>query len=172
MTGPGGTTTGFPLEPEREFFYGKYRGVVTAVDEVTCRIKATVPAVLGESQTGWCMACVPYAGLQCGFAFLPETGSGVWIEFEGGDVSYPIWTGCYWRDGEPPEGVTADAKVIVTAKGLRLVLNDAEPSITISDPSGNTVTLNEVGVTLSKASQQIVVGDANVSVNDGALVVE
>jgi uncharacterized protein involved in type VI secretion and phage assembly len=172
VNGPGESPAGSPLEPEREFYYGKYRGVVTAVDETTCRIKARVPAVLGDTQTGWCMPCVPYAGLQRGFAFLPETGSGVWIEFEGGDVSYPVWTGCYWRDGEPPEGVTADAKVIVTAKGLRVVLNDAEPSITISDPSGNTVTLNEAGITLSKASQQVVIGDASVSVNDGALVVQ
>ena len=31
-----------------------------------------------------------------------RSGAGVWIEFEGGDVSYPIWTGCFWRDGEAP----------------------------------------------------------------------
>lgn len=172
MNGAGDHPGGLPLAPEREFFYGKYRGVVTDVDPVTCRIKATVPAVLGDVRTGWCMPCVPYAGPQRGIAFLPEQGSGVWIEFEGGDVSYPIWAGCYWRDGEPPKGVAADVKVIVTASGLRLVLNDAEPSITISDPTGNTVTLNEAGITLSKAEQQIVIGDASVSVNDGALVVE
>lgn len=160
------------LEQERQFFYGKYRGVVSAVDATTCRITASVPAVLGDTNTGWCMPCVPYAGPQRGIAFLPEVGSGVWIEFEGGDVSYPVWTGCYWRDGEPPEGVAPNVKVIVTAAGLKLLLNDDEASITISDPNGNTVTLNEAGITLSKAGQQIVIGDANVSVNDGALVVE
>jgi uncharacterized protein involved in type VI secretion and phage assembly len=160
------------LDQLRSRFYGKYRGIVSSVDPGTMRIKARVPSVLGDRETGWCMPCVPYAGPKTGFAFLPAEGSGVWIEFEGGDVSYPIWTGCYWRDGEPPEGVAANVKVIVTANGLRLVLNDAEPSITISDPSGNTVTLNEAGITLSKADQQIVIGDASVSVNDGALVVE
>ena len=51
------------------------------------------------------MPCVPYAGPNVGIAFLPEVGSGVWIEFEGGDVSYPIWVGCYWRDGEVPADV-------------------------------------------------------------------
>ena len=66
------------------------------------RIKAKVPAVLGETDTGWCMPCVPYAGPGVGIAFLPEKGSGVWIEFEGGDVSYPIWVGGYWREGEVP----------------------------------------------------------------------
>jgi uncharacterized protein involved in type VI secretion and phage assembly len=172
VNGPGDTPAGFPLEQEREFFYGKYRGIVAEVDATTCRIKATVPAVLDDAQTGWCMPCVPYAGLQRGIAFLPEAGSGVWIEFEGGDVSYPVWTGCYWRDGELPEGVAANVKVIATAKGLRLVLNDAEGSITISDPGGNTVTLNEAGITLSRAGQQVVIGDASVAVNEDALVVQ
>lgn len=173
MNGFGGEPpVDYPLEQDRQFFYGKYRGVVSSVDATTCRIKATVPAVLGDVTTGWCMPCVPYAGPQRGIAFLPEVGSGVWIEFEGGDVSYPVWTGCYWRDGEPPEGVAPNVKLIVTASGLKVMFNDDEPSITISDPSGNMVTLNEAGITLAKAEMQIVVGDANVTVNDGALVVE
>jgi hypothetical protein len=172
VNGPGGHPAGFPAEPERDFFYGKYRGVVSDVDVLTGRVKAIVPAVLGDAQTGWCMPCVPYAGPQRGIAFLPEKESGVWIEFEGGDVSYPVWTGCYWRDGELPEGVAANVKVIATAKGLRLVLNDAEGSITISDPGGNTVTLNEAGITLSRAGQQVVIGDASVAVNEDALVVQ
>ena len=172
MNGPGGYQADYPIEAERQFFYGKYRGTVASVDPATCRITATVPAVLGDANTGWCMPCVPYAGPQRGIAFLPEVGSGVWIEFEGGDVSYPVWTGCYWRDGEPPEGVAPNVKVIVTAAGHKLILNDDELSITISDPNGNMVILNEAGITLSKAEMQIVVGDANVTVNDGALVVE
>ena len=36
----------------RNRFYGKYRGTVTDVDPQTCRIKATVPAVLGDTPTG------------------------------------------------------------------------------------------------------------------------
>jgi uncharacterized protein involved in type VI secretion and phage assembly len=160
------------LDQERQFFYGKYRGVVSTVDAATCRIKATVPAVLGDTVTGWCMPCVPYAGPQRGIAFLPEPGNGVWIEFEGGDLSYPVWTGCYWRDGEKPPEAAPNVKVIVTAAGNKLILNDDEASITLSDPNGNVVTLNEAGITLSKASQQILIGDASVSVNDGALEVE
>src|SRR5437763_325247 len=85
----------------RNRFYGKYRGTVSTVDDSNVpRIKARVPSVLGPDQeTGWCMPCVPYAGDQAAFAFMPEEGAGVWIEFEGGDVSYPIWVGCYWHDG-------------------------------------------------------------------------
>jgi uncharacterized protein involved in type VI secretion and phage assembly len=171
VNGADGYPADYPPE-ERQFFYGKYRGVVSTVDAATCRIKARVPAVLGDIDTGWCMPCVPYAGPQRGIAFLPEPGSGVWIEFEGGDVSYPIWAGCYWRDGEPPAEVAPDVKVIVTAAAHKLVLNDAAKSITISDPNGNTVLLNASGITLSKGGQQILIGDASVSVNDGALEVQ
>ncbi len=159
-------------EQARTRFYGKYRGIVSDVDAVTCRVKARVPAVLGDADSGWCMPCVPYAGPGVGIAFLPEVGSGVWVEFEGGDVSYPIWSGCYWRDGEPPPNVKAHVKVVVTAAPHMLVLDDDQKSITLTDPNGNTLTLNEAGISLSRGGQQIVLSDTSVSVNDGALEVQ
>jgi uncharacterized protein involved in type VI secretion and phage assembly len=159
-------------EQSRQLFYGKYRGIVAEVDAATCRIKATVPAVLGDVSTGWCLPCVPYAGRGVGIVFLPEPGSGVWIEFEGGDVSFPVWVGGYWREGEPPPEVAPDVKVIATAGPHKLVFNDAAKSITITDPNGSTVTLNEAGITLSRGGQQVLISEASVSVNDGALEVQ
>jgi uncharacterized protein involved in type VI secretion and phage assembly len=160
----------------RNRFYGKYRGTVTDVDPSTCRIKATVPAVLGDTPTGWCMPCVPYAGPKVGIAFLPEPGSGVWIEFEGGDVSYPIWVGCYWRQGEVPDAVGADVKVIATAAAgssqlLTLVFDNTRPSLTVTDSNQNSASLDSAGIALARGSQQVVVSDAKVSVNHGALEV-
>jgi uncharacterized protein involved in type VI secretion and phage assembly len=160
------------LEHLRSRFYGKYRGVVTDVDASAGKIKANVPAVYGDVESGWCMPCVPYAGPNVGIAFLPEVGSAVWIEFEGGDVSYPIWTGCFWREGEVPSDVGTDVKVIVTVSSLELKLDDSAGSITISDPNGNTVTLNGDGITLANGGQQVVISSSSVSVNDGALEVQ
>ena len=117
------------------------------------------------------MPCVPYAGPQVGVAFLPEIGSGVWIQFEGGDVSYPVWSGCYWRGGELPSDVAPDVKVIVTTAPLELKLDDGGGSITLTDSNGNTVTLDSSGITLENGGQQIVVDDSSVSVNNGALEV-
>lgn len=176
MNIPGGHPTEYPTEypPEqaRPPYYGKYRGTVSDVDAATCRIKAKVPTVLGDADTGWCTPCVPYAGPDVGIAFLPEKGSGVWIEFEGGDVSYPVWVGCYWRDGEPPSDAADHVKVIVTKAPHKLILDDDQGSITITDPNGNTVTLDSSGITLSKGGQQVMISDASVSVNDGALEVQ
>ena len=44
------------------------------------------------------MPCVPYAGDAGRLYMLPEPGTGVWVEFEAGDPSYPIWSGCFWAD--------------------------------------------------------------------------
>jgi uncharacterized protein involved in type VI secretion and phage assembly len=153
----------------RNRFFGKYRGSVTDIDASTLRIKAMVPAVLADQPTGWCRACVPYAGPSVGLAFLPEIGAGVWIEFEGGDVSYPIWTGCYWRDGEQPSDAAPAIKAIVTKSGHKILLNDEGTTITISDQSNNTVTLSPDGITMQRGGNQIEIGDAEINVNDGAL---
>jgi uncharacterized protein involved in type VI secretion and phage assembly len=171
MTGPGDRLTDYPPEQAWPRYFGKYRGIVSAVDPATCRIKAKVPAVLGDADSGWCLPCVSYAGPQVGIAFLPEKGSAVWIEFEGGDVSYPIWAGCFWRDGETPQGVMDNVKVIATTVH-RVVLDDGQGTITVTDPNGNTVTLDSAGITLSNSSQQVLVGGTSVSVNNGALEVQ
>jgi uncharacterized protein involved in type VI secretion and phage assembly len=155
----------------RNRFFGKYRGTVTDVDAQTLRVKAKVPAVLADQPTGWCRPCVPYAGSNVGLAFLPEVGSGVWVEFEGGDVSYPIWVGCYWRDGEQPSDAAPAVKAIVTKAGHKVLLDDDAETITISDQNNNTVTLDSDGMTLQRGGQQVVISESNVNVNDGALEV-
>jgi phage baseplate assembly protein gpV len=159
------------LDRLRNRFFGKYRGTVTEVDAATLRIKAKVPTVLGEQTTGWCMPCVPYAGPSVGMAFLPEVGAGVWIEFEAGDVSYPVWVGCYWRDGEAPSDATPSVKAIITKAGHKILLDDAGATVTLSDPNNNTVTLGADGITISRGGSKIEIGDAEVNINDGALEV-
>lgn len=85
-------------------FFGKYRGTVAnnADPRMQGRIQVSVPAVLGDSLLSWAMPCVPYGGPQVGFFAVPPNGANVWVEFEGGDPDYPIWTGCFWGDGEAP----------------------------------------------------------------------
>lgn len=159
------------LDRLRNRFFGKFRGTVTDVDASTLRIKANVPAVLADQPTGWCMPCVPYAGDSVGMAFLPEVGSGVWIEFEGGDVSYPIWVGCYWRAGEQPSDAAPAVKAIVTVSGNKLLLDDNAGTITLSDQNGNQVTLDSNGITLTRGSNTVQISDSEVNLNDGALEV-
>lgn len=160
------------VERTQNRFYGKYRGTVTKVDtDRGLRIKAKVPAVLGDQETGWCMPCVPYAGNGAGFAFAPEEHAGVWIEFEGGDVSCPIWVGCYWHDRELPKRAKPDVKVIQTTTGHLIVLDDNKHEIVITDKSKNTITLDDKGITISRGAKHVQVAEDQVVVNKDAMVV-
>jgi uncharacterized protein involved in type VI secretion and phage assembly len=161
------------IERLRGRFYGKYRGTVTDVESGgRGRIKAKVPAVLGDTPTGWCDPCVPYAGDSVGFAFLPEKGSGVWIEFEGGDVSYPIWVGCYWREGEFPSDAAPAKKLIQTKSGHQILLDDDGQSIKVKDPNNNVITLDSSGISIARSSGKVVVTESDVTVNDSGLKVQ
>lgn len=157
-------------ERVRNRFYGKYRGVVTDVDAATMRVKAAVPAVLPNSSTGWAMPCVPYAGPQVGFLILPEVGSSVWIEFEGGDVSFPIWAGMFWGSGDIPSQASATVKSIVTKAGS-IAMDTSAGSITLTDAQQNTVVLDSSGVTSTSGASSVAIGAAGVNVNSGALEV-
>lgn len=152
-------------------FYGKYRGIVTDVDTSTLRIKATVPAVLGTTPSGWCQPCVPYAGPSVGFFFLPEPGAAVWIEFEGGDVSYPIWVGCFWRDGELPAEATPTVRGIVTAAPHQLLFDDDAGEVSLGDSNGGAVVFDSSGVTTTRGSKTVAVTDSSVAVNNDAFKV-
>jgi len=159
------------IERLRNRFFGKYRGVVVDVDAATMRVKAAVPAVLGQQTSGWARACVPFAGPSMGFAFLPDIGAGVWIEFEGGDVSFPVWVGCYWHDGEQPPDATASVRAIVTKAGQKVLIDVDGGTITIEDQNGNTVKLDSSGVSLTGSGQNIALGGSGVNINQGAFEV-
>ena len=55
---------------------------------------------------------------------LPEVGSGVWIEFEAGQLDNPIWSGAWWASGQRPDPQGAGVRVIVSEKGHKVILDD------------------------------------------------
>lgn len=151
----------------RGHYFGKYRGVVKDTDDSTsrARLKVRVPAVLGELEV-WAMPCVPYAGDGVGFYSLPPTGAGVWIEFEAGDPSYPVWTGCFWADNQLPDQSSADIKIWKTKKAT-LRCDDGADELKLSDSSGSSLKLASDGATLAFSETSIGLDDdaATVSSN-------
>lgn len=155
----------------RNRFYGKYRGTVKEVDSSTLRIRALVPAVLGGTPTDWCLPCVPYAGDQVGMFFIPDAGASVWIEFEGGDVSLPIWSGCFWRQGQLPPDAAPAVRGVVTGAPHKLLFDDDGTTVSLEDSNENSVALDAGGITQQRGSQKVVVSDSSVSINDDSLSV-
>ncbi|MBD0260134.1 MAG: hypothetical protein ICV83_30825 [Cytophagales bacterium] len=160
----------------RSRYYGKYRGLVTANDDTTHRgrVKVRVPAVLNDLEV-WAMPCLPYAGEHVGLYAVPEPGAGVWVEFEGGDPSYPIWVGGFWADNELPKNEQdAQAKpslrIFRTEKGLQLSFNDEAEKITLSDRNGSNFLTIEVqeGKIKLKANLKVVVDAPQIELVENA----
>jgi uncharacterized protein involved in type VI secretion and phage assembly len=153
--------------------FGKYRGVVERVGTGADLglITAFVPEVLGEEETGWARPAVPFAGAQHGFVALPESGDGVWIEFEAGDVSKPLWTGFWWADDEMPEDAGERTRVFATSNGHKVVLDEDGDELVIKHGGGPSLVMTANDITLEVSGKKIVISASGVSVNGGALEV-
>jgi hypothetical protein len=146
--------------------YGKYRGIVSDNSDPTNigRIKARVSELLGTVDTGWALPCAPYAGDREGQFTVPPVGAGVWIEFESGDLSRPIWSGCWWGENQVPEDnagtqATPPLKIIRSETGLMVTLDDNNRKITVSDANGSNmleIKVQEGKVTIKAATKAIV----------------
>ncbi len=153
------------LDWVRNRYFGKYRGVVTDNNDPTKRgrLKVRVPAVLGDEKV-WAMPCVGYAGNGVGSYLLPESGDGVWVEFEGGDPSFPIWVGCFWADNQLPKNesgteASPPLKVIRSKEGLMVTMDDGEQTISVSDKDGSNILTIEVQrgqITVKGATKAVV----------------
>ncbi|SRR5579883_213888 len=144
-------------------YYGKYRGQVTDNSDPLNlgRIRATVPRVLGVEQTGWALPAFIYGGAsEQGLFAVPDVGAGVWIEFEGGDLSYPIWTGTWFTNGDIPESAQPGKKVFKTKAGHKMVLDDDGGTLEITDSNGNTVSMDSSTVKVAAGNATKVVIDA------------
>ena len=121
-------------------YYGKYRGLVSdnADPSNLGRIRARVPQLLRDVQSGWALPCAPYAADGEGQFTVPPVGAGVWIEFESGDLERPIWSGCWWGEGQVPQdnagtAATPPLKIIRSERGLMVTMNDDSQTIIVSD---------------------------------------
>jgi uncharacterized protein involved in type VI secretion and phage assembly len=139
-------------------FYGKYRGKVENPADVQGlgRIQVSCPSVLGDSKLAWAMPCLPGAGPGVGLYAIPPMGAKVWVEFEGGNPDYPIWSGGFWDLGDTPappgpvgfltkawkgENFSLEIFDIPGAPMLALELTTAVgPAKIEADPTGLTIT--------------------------------
>ena len=158
--------------------YGKYRGKVTAnVDpQKRGRVQISCPAVLHEGTQAWAMPSSPYAGSGVGLFTVPPVGANVWVEFEAGDIDYPIVSGCFWASDESPSSSGAAATKILKTDCLTLTVDDSPGAGAVTlqvdaPPGALKIVLDSQGITLTNGSMKVQLGSSSVSVNDGALEV-
>lgn len=170
-------------------FMGKYRATVLLnVDpDQRGRLQLLIPDVLGPIPSTWAEACVPLAGptgpLGMGVYMVPPIGAGVWVEFEQGDINYPVWVGCRW--GAPTDipmpakvGLPVSPSIVMQTLGQHaLVISDVAPTpatggVMLKSATNAMVVVNDSGIYISngKGATISLIGPT-VTINNGALVV-
>lgn len=159
-----------------EQFLGKYRGVVTDNQDPSMlgRIRAKVQDVLGDNDSGWALPCVPYAGSSVGLFLIPPVKASVWIEFEHGNPDYPIWSGCFWAQGEVPVSPAVPEKKVLKTDIGTITLDDTPGAggITIETNAGMKIAITTSGIEIDNGQGGTVkLSGPKVSINDTALEV-
>ena len=161
-------------------FFGKYRGKVeNNIDPLLLgRVQISVPAVLGDGKLSWALPCAPYAGPGVGLFAIPPVGANIWVEFEGGDPDYPIWSGCFWGVGEAPAQPAIPQMKVFKTDGIMLSLNDLPGAGGFTLEVGPPVVpiplkliFNASGIEISTSAASVKLTPVSVSLNNGALEV-
>jgi hypothetical protein len=161
------------LEWRNEHYYGIYRGTVEAVEEGDNLgiISVKIPDVFGPAHTvSRVRPCSPFGGDKHGFVAIPEPGDGVWIQFEAGKTSLPVWIGFWWASGEIPEPKGKLVRSFITTKGHKFVLDDDKDEITLLHSGGAEMKMtgSDVKITIGNASIEMTSSDIKLAVGPTA----
>lgn len=186
-TGPGG------------LFYGVYSALVVDLQDPDSqgRVKVRLPWSPDSGSASyevWARLAVLMAGNNRGTWFIPDVNDEVLVSFEAGNPRRPYVVGALWNGSDaPPESMDADnnLKTILSRQGIRMtmddtigavklrletpgghsiVLDDGQLSITVEDMSGNSMTMQPSGITITAAAQ-VKVNAATVEVSAGMVTV-
>ncbi len=151
--------------------FGKYRGLVENVSEDELGlISVKVHGVWGKDRViERVRPCSPFAGSKHGFVAIPEVGDGVWVEFEAGNTSLPIWTGFWWADDEMPEPKGTLIRSFITTKGHKLLLDDDANEVKLIHSGGGEMTMTQSDITIKIGDSSIKLTESDITLTAGAV---
>ncbi|MFF2505717.1 phage baseplate assembly protein V [Streptomyces sp. NPDC058067] len=166
-------------------YLGKFRGrVVDNNDPLHIgRVTVEVPDVLGPETSTWALPCLPFTGPGAGQFVVPSPGAGVWVEFEQGDPSFPVWTGCWYGDQKelPPDAQKLAAQssehkpvVVQTPGNHKIVMSDApgaERGIRLQADGGSYIHITKEKIVIATGEgAEVVLEGKRVTISKGLTV--
>lgn len=160
--------------------FGKYRGRVSDNDDPQKRgrLQVIVPTLFTDHAV-WALPCVPMANPDgSGFFSIPDVDANVWVEFEAGNLEYPIWSGCFWAENAV---AAADASASVKfwrTKNFVIRIDDDAGDLTIEKTGGGKLRISATelsaeadSVVQIAGSRKTTLSQASFDMLDGALTV-
>lgn len=168
-------------------------GIVEAVHEdpdKECRIKVKLPGLGSDAPGYWARMTMPDAGKDRGWYFWPEPGDEVVLGFFNQDPRQPVVLGAmYGSTNKPPADIVDDSadntkRGLVTKKaltlafvdadkpqlylqtpgGAKVLLDDDQEVVELSDKHGNKLTMNKDGVVIVSTKDFKVDASGNVEI--------
>lgn len=129
-------------------FYSMYRGIV--IENIDPNHMNSLLVAIPDVQGGiiiWALPFAQHGGLKTGFKYLaPEIGDTVWVMFEYGNPSKPIWTYCGWSQGQIPKALDdPNTMGFITPNGNKVILRDQDGVLEV-ETEGNIKLKSDKGV--------------------------
>ena len=151
-------------------YYSRYRGVVVDNDDPYSmnRLKVAIPDIHGGIIL-WAEPVGQHGSVDTGFKYLtPKVQDLVWVSFENGNPSKPLWEYLGWGLKEVPQELAKPNSLgIVTPNGNKLLLDEDDGQLTIS--VNGTVLAHSINGDIQLSCKGSIFLDANegVIVHDG-----
>lgn len=107
--------TNYSLDPiGRSRFFGIYSGIVKDINDPlnSNRIQVSVPQITGDDSLNWAESSIVDS------VNLPAVGDKVWVTFESGDTSYPVWMSGTTSTAQVPYGAFSSYVTQTTSSTL------------------------------------------------------
>ncbi len=133
-------------------YYSSYRAWVYSNEDPDNmgRVQLVIPHINGSQvYKYWAYPKGVFAGENYGSQVLPQKGDLVWVEFEGGSPSVPIWQHGYFGKKEVPKDEDLNDKQcywFLTPKGNLVKLHDTKNLIHIKNTGGAYLEINESSI--------------------------
>ena len=148
-------------EEEANRVYEPVVGVVTSIEDPAklCRVRVQFPSLSTTDDAWWATVVSPGAGKDRGWFSLPEVGDEVLCVFEHGELHRPVIIGQLWNGKDKAidknDGAN-ERRVIASKSGSKLVLDDKQQELTISDGGGiGSIKMSKDGVTFTSAQGDV-----------------
>ncbi len=131
------------------------------------RVRVRFHWMNNNERSPWIRISNTHAGGGKGQFFIPEIGEEVMVGFEGDDPHKPFVLGTVYNNSGKTGFANAgnDVKAIQTRSGTKVVMNDAQGSVYIEDPSGNSWLMDGKGNIHVSAPKRIVMTATDVEIN-------
>jgi hypothetical protein len=152
--------------------FGKYRGKVeNTIDPMKLgRLQVSCPAILGEGSLSWALPSTPYAGPGVGLFLLPPVGANIWVEFEGGDPDYPIWSGCFWGTGQVPASPAMENIKMLKTEGVSITIDDMQNAGGLTMVIESPAVQNVISLKCDTNGVELTIGDAKLTMTTEDIV--